>query len=256
MRDLKEGTYYHISDKTKDYQFEELLNWLQNNDRGWEEFNIEKFKHLFYDSPYLFFNGEEWVTTKVCSFHSECVTTLFPKSGWYCDKRHSDWLMFHDFESNKYYGFRADGGSWFENSRNEVTLGEDSEPASTEEVTAKLAIEAGKRGFRGMFNYDPVYNEFWCDGTIILSNGVWAEPTHDNLKPLFKGIEMIKEANKNCYYFYHSEKHGPNFYTKEEVPFHDGEDWKEDLVVYTQLGSGKKFVTTKERFKKFKEVWI
>lgn len=65
-----------------------------------------------------------------------------------------------------------------------------------------------------------------------------------------------KTDEQNCYYFYHSEKHGPNFYIKEEVPFHDGEGWKEDLVVYTQLGSGKKFVTTKERFKKFKEVWI
>lgn len=259
MKDLKKGTYYYISEETKDYQFKKLLDWLKFNDWGWEDYTIEDFKFNFSNS-YLYFDGDEWTTTNTCRLDSVCVTTLFSKSGWYCDKRYSNWLMFHDFESNKYYGFKADGGSWFENSRNVVSLAEDSEPATIEEVFDKLVKEATKRGFRGEFNYDEVYNKLWCDGTVIFSDGVWAEPTHNNLKPLFEGLEMLKEAkemeNKKCYYFYHSEKHGPNFYTKEELPFHDGEDWKEDLVVYTQLGSGKKFITTKERFKKFKEVWI
>lgn len=78
---------------------------------------------------------------------------------------------------------------------------------------------------------------------------------------LQSGTQLVEEASfgageKRQFFYHNSEKHGPNFYTKEEVQFHNGEEWTEDLILYTQLGSNKKFATTKERFKKFKEVWI
>ena len=254
MKDLEKGKAYYISSNTEDYQLEKLYKWLLINDKDWDLSEERKFKYHFVDN-YLTYDGEEWSFTEETELEMVPVESLLKKSGWYYDKRSANWLMYHDFEANKYYGFR-EGGGWFENTVKEITLSQKSELAPIEEVTSRLTIEAIKRGFKGRFNYDHVYNEFWCDGTTILSSGVWEKPTHKNLTPLLETVEIPVEVGKNCYYFYHSEKHGPNFYTKEEVPFHDGKDWKEDLVVYTQLGSGKKFVTTKERFKKFKEVWI
>lgn len=200
------------------------------------------------------------------------------KSGWYRDSDIPKWLCYRDYESDRIYGFNLNN-NWFCDTQHKhekgLTLHKEYK-ATDEEVIERLTEEAKRRGLvvgkkikcldDGEF-WEPQTEHYYIGerdegfvfglaSAIIMKNGVWTEPTLDNLKPLFKGLEMLKEANKNCYYFYHSERHGPNFYTKEEVPFHDGEDWKEDLVVYTQLGSGKKFVTTKERFKKFKEVWI
>ena len=125
----------------------------------------------------------------------------------------------------------------------------DIRPEGFEEITLEQFLQ---------FVYTP-----WVEKETVVSEKLddvreLLEEKQTSVEEFNKGTSFGEEikTEKQQFFYYNSKKHGPNFYTKEEVQFHNGEEWSEDIVVYTQLGSNKKFATTKERFKKFKEVWI
>lgn len=228
MRALDKTKVYDLSELTSE-ELQEIFTWLKNNDEDWHIVTFKNFKEgidyarlAYVDNEWVWVYQEPTANAKELFYTLENVQVDCSELS---EKQVKE--MCEVYESNGYK-------QWID----EDTL--------------------IKTDFCNYLRIDWA-NEFYITG----ESGTKTTITYEKFMELFaESIQpqflqkAIGEADKNCYYFHHSEKHGPNFYVKEEVPYHDGEDWKEDLVVYTQLGSGKKFVTTKERFKKFKEVWI
>ena len=229
MRALDKTKVYDLSELTSEEKGV-LLKHLQNTSKnGWTDINNFKNKRLAYFTE--FDNNGEWLTTTKPS-------TTNAKE------------LFYTLEN-----VQVDCSELSEEQVKEMA-----------DVCENLGYKPFHSSIKTNLNVERQYLYFKLHEnkyTVGINNDLKTTITYSKFMELFaESIQpqflqkAIGEGDKNCYYFHHSEKHGPNFYTKEEIPFHDGEDWKEDLVVYTQLGSGKKFVTTKERFKKFKKVWI
>ena len=70
---------------------------------------------------------------------------------------------------------------------------ENSIEATHEELENVLIEEAKRRGFKGGFNYDNVYNEFWCNSEMIFSKGNWDKPKANKQEIINQINELLKQ---------------------------------------------------------------
>lgn len=208
---LDKKEIYYTGDLNKQ-QFETLLDWLEKNDTGWEDTNIEDIQILNgYDS--LKYSNESW-WWESNEKQTKNALELFNKDSelykWY---KYDDGSLFYvtsECKKGHLYGYGLDKDSWvyhvdeggnscvFNNvAKNYKT------PATKEEVEERLTQEAIKRGFVkgvkvgclnlvGYFSEieidcyyldedcDEVFwNTFCVDSSVIMKDGVWLEIEND-----------------------------------------------------------------------------
>lgn len=252
MKKLDKNKEYITSNLSEERR-KELLNYMINNDFGWEPFGIEDFSNGVIR---WIIDKDEWDLAYEAPASQDAIDAN---------------TLFQEIKLDKNVSYY---------------LGD-----LSEEQLEEVRLEVIKEKHTLVFNSHPMphYKEYlsWWGNLWVITRNLRNEVTNaltlfdisdkteenilnngqeSNNEVFLKAIkETFKEHNKRVsqlleekqqFFYYNSKEHGPNFYTKEEVQFHNGEEWSEDIVVYTQLGSNKKFATTKERFKKFKEVWI
>lgn len=242
MKELDKNKEY-ITSNLNEERRKELLNYMINNDRVWENITTEDFSN-----GVIRWTFEEWDLAYEASASQDAVDAN---------------TLFQEIKLNKEFSYY---------------LGD----LSAEQLE-EVRLEVIKNLHDSVFSYHLTYSDSKYleggSGSWILNSTptdkvlnaltLFDIPDKNSENDLNNGQESIQEefdneasegggekTEKQKFYYYNSKSHGPNFYTKEEVQFHNGEEWSEDLILYTQLGSNKKFATTKERFKKFKEVWI
>lgn len=280
MKQLDITKKYYLGDLT-----DEQLRYLYNNRKEL------KLSEYFDDYAYFLQEVREskgWIYLKYQDYCDEWYISrdegfsvnakeLFEeenKSGWYRYEKgigKTNWLMFHDFENNVYYGFNEDSGSWFYN-KYEVEESSNSVLASNEEVIQRLTEEAEKRGYKqgvkikalvsgGQLKYklndrkpslNYKNNTFYYGGTLIMKDGVWAEIIVES------AFKELHEWYSSEVFYYHKSKHGDNFYRVLEVvdvknEFHD---WRK-YVKYQQTGSNLIFHKPEDMFyQEFKKVEV
>lgn len=237
MKELDKNKEYITSNLSEERRGV-LLKHLLVNDDTWENVTTEDFSNGL-----IVWRNEEWDLAYEASASQDAIDAN---------------TLFQEIKLNKEFSYY---------------LGD-----LSEEQLEKVRLEVVKEEHAAVFNESYMKNNIdyleWMSGLWTRRNT--PENKEINALTLFdisdknsenvlnngqeRGLDNLPEGREETetqqFYFHNSKTHGPNFYTKEEVQFHNGEEWAEDLILYTQLGSGKKFVTTKERFKKFKEVWI
>lgn len=221
---LDEKEIYYTGDLNKQ-QFEILLDWLEKNDTGWEDTNLENIQILNGCDSLKYSNKSWW--WKSNEEQTKNALELFNKDSelykWY---KYDDGSLFYvtsECKKGHLYGYGLDKDSW-------VYYGEEDEyrcvfnnvaknyktPATKEEVEERLTQEAIKRGFNvgyesGKYVYfihdkDWYYNDksntFFVrqkNGTwnTIMKDGVWLEIENDKalVGDVIKGTETTDEVS-------------------------------------------------------------
>ena len=138
-----------------------------------------------------------------------------PKSGWYKNKTHKQWLTYYDFDNNNLYGFDT-FGNWIEVDNMSVYNSSNDYLADPKEVEQRLIEEAKRRGFKEGVTFrspDGIENQSVQDASVkpymynarnfslacselsgvIFCEGIWATIIQDTVT--INGYQMKQDGD-------------------------------------------------------------
>lgn len=159
----------------------------------------DKLKKGFNIKLYTDKNDTELFKKSFGKFEVKLMDKEVLVSGWYktsLEPESSKWLMYHDFESGKRFGFDS-YGNWINDTNANILLGT-LVKSDIKEVEERLKKEAVKRGFNidskfksfddciypailNEFSFDVEKNVFYYSGIQIMRDGKWVEIVEEKL---------------------------------------------------------------------------